>query len=176
MALGAPGDARTVFMRRTLHALDRLDTLHPLDRLHDVLQLLEIPDGHLELVDRTPGADGPADRLDDADPRVADHVRDGGQHARPVIRDDLQRGGAAYVRPGIPGDVDAPLAVEPHHLVAAGGVDGAPAPPRDEADDGVAGDGVAAAAEADEHVLDAADPDPLRGAPSHLPEERGQAG
>src|SRR5512138_1293206 len=105
MAFGASGEVRTVFMGRTLHALDGLDTLQPLDRLHDFLQLLQVTDRHLELVDGALRADGLADRLLDADPRGAAHLRDGGEHARPIVGDDLQRRGAAYVRPDVPGDV-----------------------------------------------------------------------
>src|SRR6266511_2161414 len=161
-----------------LRALDGGHAVDPLDGAHHGLELGEVADRDLEVVHGALARrHRPAARLRDVHAGLAEDVRDLREDARPVARDDAERDGALEVALHVPGDVDAPLGVDPEDLVARGGVDGDAAPARDEAHDRVAGHRVAAAAVADEDVLDAADPDAAGDRPPRdLAEDLGEPG
>src|SRR6266508_1706099 len=140
------------------------------------LELGEVADRDLEVV-HGPLArrHRPAARLRDVHAGLAEDVRDLREDAGAVGRDDAERDWALQVAPHVPGDVHPTIRVDPEDLVARGGVDRDAPPAGDVADDGVARHRVAAAAVADEHVVDAADPDAARDrSPRDLAEDLGE--
>src|SRR6266508_192546 len=159
-----------------LRALDGGHAVDPLDGAHHGLELGEVADRDLEVV-HGPLArrHRPAARLRDVHAGLAEDVRDLREDAGAVGRDDAERDWTLQVATHVPGDVHPTIRIDPEDLVARGGVDRDAPPAGDVADDGVARHRVAAAAVADEHVVDAADPDAARDrSPRDLAEDLGE--
>ena len=124
------------------------------------LSWLEIRADEREDVDRLAVVAGAAVRFADVDPLLAERVPDGGQDAGAVRG---HRPGAAPARLifalRVPRDLDAALGIGVERLRAAAAVDRDAATARDEAEDVVAGQRIAALGVADEHVVDAVEAD-----------------
>ena len=70
---------------------------------------------------------------------------------------DLDRQGRCFVL--VPGNIDPPFRIALQGQLAVGGMDGNPLAPGDESDDIISRHRIAAFAETDQHIVDAADLD-----------------
>ena len=120
---------------------------------------VEVRADEREEVHRAPVVARAAVGLADVDPLGHERLPDVGEDARAVRGHDAELHAAVDPRLAVPGDLDAPLGVGVERLRAAAAVDGDAAPARDEAEDVVAGERVAALGVAHEHVVDPVDAD-----------------
>src|SRR5262249_35432085 len=98
-------------------------------------------------------------RLADVDALRAEGLTDGREDARTVRRHDTELHAAIDLRLCIPADVDPALGIGVEGLRATTAMDRDAAAPRDEAEDVVTGQRIAALRVTDEHVVDAVEAD-----------------
>ena len=143
-----------------LDALDGDDALDLLQRAHHVLQLREVRADEREDVDGAAVVAGAAVGLADVDALLAERLADGGEDARAGSRSSTRScTGRLIFAFESQRDLDAALGIGVERLRAAAAVDGDAAAARDEAEDLVARQRVAALGVADEHVVDAVEAD-----------------
>src|SRR5438105_4959340 len=160
---GGARTARQLGPRRTLEpsdALDVDDVPDVADGGHDVLELPEVGDLDDEVVDPTPVVGHRHLGLRDVAVARRDGARDLREEPGPVLADvDRDPDGSLAGLLDVPLDVDQPLSIQ--HAFGDGQavarVHREAAPARDEADDRITGQWVAAPRESNEQVVDSAD-------------------
>lgn len=135
-----------------LHALYGVDALEFLKGADDFLELVYIDDVDAEGVDGAVVFEGAAVGLGNVEALVVEGLGEKGEDAGFVGADDLNGGGAGGLVVEIPLSVDAALFGLLHGGSAVSGVDGDAATARDDADNGIAGDGRAAFAKANKDI------------------------
>src|SRR5262249_4952850 len=144
------------------HAFDLLQGAH------DRLQLGDVGTIEGEHVDRPPVVAGAAVGFADVDALAAERLPHGGQDAGPIGGGGPEHHRPVDLRLRIPGNFAATLGIGVEGLGTFAPVHGDAAPARDEADDLVAGERIAALGVAHEHVVDAGELDRAARPPRHL--------
>src|SRR6185369_13864411 len=129
--------------------------LHLAEAAQHTVQRVDAVDHHLERVER-PLVDRPDLRAGDVDARGCDRAAHRGEEAGRVDAAHLDLHRTEVAGRVVPLDLDPALRIAFHHTQAVDGVDGDAAAAGDEADDALARQRIAAAAEAHHHVVDAA--------------------
>src|SRR6266852_9091917 len=144
-------------LARTSNPLDRINAVQSLDRPHQLGQLLQVGDGHLEGVHRPVVAGGAAVRLGDVHPLLRESVRDLGEEARAIGGEHAQSDRPLEIAAHVPLDVHPALRVGGERLLAAHMVHRYPSAPGDESSDRIAGDRIATPSEAHQDIVYPAD-------------------
>src|SRR4051812_31615847 len=171
MKARCPRDGKAESRAASSGALDRHHALHLLKRPHHVLQLREIGAGEGEDVDGASVVTGAAVRLADVDALRAESMPNVGEDARAIGGHHSELHGAVDLGLGVPGDLDATLGIGIERFGASAAVNGDPAATRDESQDVVARQRIAAARVTNQHVIDAVQPNSALVALDHLAHE-----
>jgi hypothetical protein len=152
------------------------DSDHPpqaTDGPDDSIELIGSSDHYLEAVDRLFVGSAVHLGATDIDTGAADRAGNRSQHAGLIDADHLEADRSDAVGAALPDDLDAPMRIALQHARTVDGMHGHAAAARDEPEDALAGERVATAPEADQHVFDAADAHSAA-LPGHAPEQLAQ--